>query len=79
MDLFKAAQRIPPRRLPVVHRYDALPVGPSVPILLPTKRPPIPATVVGGFAGMLLVMGLLYQFSEPEQANVVNQIGRAHV
>ena len=71
MDLFKAAQRIPPRRLPVVKRYTTLPAFSSVPIMLPNKRPPLPLTVIGGVVGLALVAGLAYLFSDSDQVAAV--------
>lgn len=76
MDLFKTAQRIPPRRIPMVRRYETLPVVSNPLLVLPNKRPPVPLTVVGGFVGLVMVVGMLYQLSDPEASQPVTPQAR---
>lgn len=68
MELFRTAQRIPPRRIPVVLKYDALPAtSPSIPIQLPAKRAGV-AYLAGGAVAVVALVFVLSQWGETESA-----------
>ena len=68
MDLFKAAQRIPPRRIPLVRRYATLPV--AQPLVLP-KPPSGNKLAIGAFVVVALGVGAMWMVpSDPEPTPV---------
>lgn len=66
MELFKAAQRIPPRRIPVVRRYEALPAasGPVVPIAV--RGTPRALATAGALLGVAVLTAGLYSLMDAE-------------
>lgn len=78
MELFKTAQRIPPRRIPVVRRYLALPAPKSVSLAVNPRKTRGAFTAIGGIAAVMLMLGGIKAVTDqPEQAPTVKPKGSA--